>query len=275
MYKSYIKKSLLLFEELSSSENIVEKYDLAMKYYMEAILLCEDEDISLKLSVFMINNIKRLNEVPKINKIKQKEVTIEKIKLNDIAGLKSVKNILIENIIYPIEFKNLMENMPMPCRYFLLYGLPGIGKTQLVKAIANESGHNLYPISSSDILSKYQGDSEKTLKNIFETARNNCPSILFVDEIDSMCSTRDDNSSMRRLLSEFLIQMDGIESHDKDFILIGATNTPWDLDSAILRRLEKRIYVPLPDEETRKGILKIYLKENISLFSEDQIDFFC
>lgn len=140
----------------------------------------------------------------------------------------------------------------------LLFGPPGTGKTLLAKAVASESGYNFFSISASSLTSKWVGEGEKLVKTLFALAREMQPSVIFMDEIDSVLSKRSDNEheASRRIKTEFMIQLDGASTNSNDKLLvIGATNLPHELDDAVLRRLSKRVYVPLPDPSARAALL--------------------
>jgi vacuolar protein-sorting-associated protein 4 len=144
----------------------------------------------------------------------------------------------------------------------LLYGPPGTGKSYLAKAVATEANNStFFSVSSSDLVSKYVGESEKLVKNLFSMAREKKPSIVFIDEVDSLASARSDgeNESSRRLKTEFLVQMQGVGVDMDGVLTLGATNCPWDLDPAIRRRFQKRIYISLPKGPARAIMFKIHI----------------
>lgn len=145
----------------------------------------------------------------------------------------------------------------------LLRPSDGTGKSYLAKAIATECDSTFFSVSASALMSKWQGESEQQVKALFEMARKEAPSIVFVDEIDSLCSARSDNDSesSRRVKTEFLVQMDGVGKGGGGVLCLGATNIPWGLDSAVRRRFERRVYIPLPDPEAREVMLKIHVGE--------------
>lgn len=186
-------------------------------------------------------------------------IVIEKpnIKWSDVAGLEGAKEALKEAVILPIKFPHLFTGKRKPWKGILLFGPPGTGKSFLAKAVATEANNStFFSVSSSHLVSKWLGESEKLVKNLFEMARQQKPSIIFIDEIDSLCSSRSDNESesARRIKTEFLVQMQGVGADNDGILVLGATNIPWILDAAIRRRFEKRIYIPLPDEIARLAI---------------------
>lgn len=200
---------------------------------------------------------------------------------DDVVGLTRAKTLLFEAVILPIRFPAQFQGIRKPWKSVLLYGPPGTGKSHIATALANYANINFIGISSSDLISKYQGDSEKAISELFRNAIENSPSILFVDEIDSMCATRTDadSDSTRRIKNEFLLQMSKAaaisSSVDKNgkagcghVLVVGATNMPWNLDSAMLRRMDKRIYIPLPNAEARINMFKKSLQSTKNSITE-------
>jgi len=193
------------------------------------------------------------------------------IQWDDVAGLDQAKSALKEAVILPSQFPELFTGKRKPWKGILLYGPPGTGKSFLAKAVATEAKSTFYSISSSDLVSKYQGESERLIKNLFDMARESIPSIVFIDEIDSICGNRTDDESdfNRRIKTEFLVQMQGVNNENKGVLILGATNTPWSLDPAIRRRFEKRIYIPLPDEEARLTMIQLNIGDTPNNIKEE------
>lgn len=197
-----------------------------------------------------------------------------KVKWTDVAGLDAAKEALKEAVILPIRFPHLFTGKRVPWKGILLFGPPGTGKSYLAKAVATEANNStFFSVSSSDLVSKWLGESEKLVKNLFELAREHKPSIIFIDEIDSLCSSRSDNESesARRIKTEFLVQMQGVGHDTEGILVLGATNIPWVLDSAIRRRFEKRIYIPLPEEHARLVMFKIHLGNTSTQLTEEDL----
>jgi SpoVK/Ycf46/Vps4 family AAA+-type ATPase len=197
---------------------------------------------------------------------------------DDIAGLETAKQSLQEAAILPLIRPDLFTGLRKP-QNILLYGPPGTGKTMLVKAVAKESQCLLFICTASALTSKWHGEGEKLVRTLFEVARAAAPSIIFVDEMDALLSSRKSNGeheASRRFKTEFMTQMDGIvkgsDSNGKHLLVISCTNCPWDIDSAVLRRFPRRIYVPLPDKVTRKQLVKMLLEKagKHSLSSSDR-----
>jgi len=198
------------------------------------------------------------------------------VKWDDVAGLDSAKEALKEAVILPIKFPHLFVGNRKPWRGILLFGPPGTGKSYLAKAVATEANNStFFSVSSADLVSKWLGESEKLVKNLFDMAREQKPSIIFIDEVDSLTGQRGENESesARRIKTEFLIQMQGVGNDNDGILVLGATNIPWVLDAAIRRRFEKRIYIPLPEEPARVTMFKLHMGSTpSSLIEEDYRD---
>ena len=196
---------------------------------------------------------------------------------SQIAGLEGAKEALKEAVILPTRFPQLFVGNRKPWRGILMYGPPGTGKSYLAKAVATEFDGTFFSVSSSDLMSRWLGDSEKLVRNLFEMAREayrdeGKPSIIFVDEVDSLCSARSEgeNDAVRRIKTEFLVQMQGVGHDDAGVLVLAATNIPWNLDSAIRRRFERRIYIPLPEEGARFQMLKLHLGDTPANLTDEQ-----
>mmetsp|Transcript_27041 Transcript_27041/g.52706 ORF Transcript_27041/g.52706 Transcript_27041/m.52706 type:complete len:449 (+) Transcript_27041:223-1569(+) len=200
----------------------------------------------------------------KLSEAMQGAIVKEKpnVKWDDIAGLEQAKEALKEAVILPIKFPQLFSSSGRtPWSGIMLYGPPGTGKSYLAKAVATEADATFLSVSSSDLTSKWLGESEKLVKTMFETARENRPSIVFIDEIDSIATSRSDSESesSRRIKTELLVQMDGVGHSLDGMLILCATNLPWAIDSAVRRRCQKRIYIPLPDDRARKRMMEIHV----------------
>ena len=184
--------------------------------------------------------------------------------LNEVVGLDHVKQALREAILLPALQPQLFVGNRKPWKGVLLFGPPGTGKTLLASAVSKQAHCSFVSVSSSDIVSKYLGDSERAIKELFEKARNsvkgssNKRCVIFFDEIDSIGRSRKDNEkeSDRRVLTELLKQLDGVSNEDNSkIVFIGATNLPQELDPALRRRFEKRLFVPLPGVQARAQLM--------------------
>lgn len=187
----------------------------------------------------------------------------------DIGALDEIKESLQELVMLPLRRPDLFEGgLLKPCRGILLFGPPGTGKTMMAKAIANEAGASFINVSMSTITSKWFGEDEKNVRALFTLAAKVAPTIIFIDEVDSMLGQRNragEHEAMRKIKNEFMSHWDGLLSKSGERILVlAATNRPFDLDEAIIRRFERRIMVGLPSVENREKILKTLLtKERV------------
>ena len=196
------------------------------------------------------------------------------VKFSDIVGMKELKQIIYEIIIMPTVRPDLFTGLRRPQRGLLLFGPPGTGKTMIAKAVASECSSTFFNISASSLTSKWVGESEKTVRALFKLAYQKQPSIIFIDEIDSILSKRsdNDNEAAKRLKTEFLIQFDGLGSNsDAKLLVITATNRPMDLDDALLRRLPKRVYCGPLDVDGRFDFVKKLIKTIDYKISDDEI----
>ncbi|XP_010069946.2 uncharacterized protein LOC104456788 isoform X1 [Eucalyptus grandis] len=187
------------------------------------------------------------------------------VSFDDIGALENVKDTLKELVMLPLQRPELFSKgqLTKPCKGILLFGPPGTGKTMLAKAVATEAGANFINISMSSITSKWFGEGEKYVKAVFSLASKIAPSVIFVDEVDSMLGRREnpgEHEAMRKMKNEFMVNWDGLRTKDKERVLVlGATNRPFDLDEAVIRRFPRRLMVNLPDALNRERILKVIL----------------
>lgn len=202
--------------------------------------------------------------------------TIPNIKFEDVAGLDEVKESVKRRIILPMQHPEVYAKYNKKIGGgILLYGPPGTGKTMIAKAIASEVGAKFYAVKCSDIVSKWFGEAEKNIKNLFETARNEERAIIFFDEFEALAAKRGGNSTvMNRLVPELLAQIQGFNDNKSQLLLLAATNRPWDIDSAMLRpgRFNELLYIPLPDAPARKYLIERTFKD-IKLASDVDIDY--
>ncbi|XP_062621876.1 spastin-like isoform X1 [Saccostrea cucullata] len=197
------------------------------------------------------------------------------VTFKDISGQEAAKEALQEIVILPALRPELFTGLRAPARGLLLFGPPGNGKTMLAKAVANESNATFFNISASSLTSKWVGEGEKLVRAMFIIAKELQPSVVFMDEIDSLlCERREgENDASRRLKTEFLVQFDGVSGSADDKVLImGATNRPQELDNAVLRRFAKRVYVKMPGKETRKDMLSHLLSKHGNPLSSQELD---
>ncbi|XP_047958449.1 uncharacterized protein LOC125203962 [Salvia hispanica] len=219
----------------------------------------------------------KVPEVPPDNEF-EKRIRPEVIPANeigvtfaDIGALNDIKESLQELVMLPLRRPDLFTGgLLKPCRGILLFGPPGTGKTMLAKAIANEAGASFINVSMSTITSKWFGEDEKNVRALFTLAAKVSPTIIFVDEVDSMLGQRTrvgEHEAMRKIKNEFMSHWDGLMTKARERILVlAATNRPFDLDEAIIRRFERRIMVSLPSVENREMILRTLLsKEKVEV----------
>lgn len=188
---------------------------------------------------------------------------IPDVKFSDVAGLEDVKKAITIRMINPIKYPDKYKMYGKKTGGgVLLYGPPGTGKTMIAKAIANEVGAKFYAVKGSDIVSKWVGDSEKNINSLFEEANKQDRAIIFIDEMDNLLGRRGVDTHNDKRVNEFLQQIDGFSGRNPNLLLLGATNRPWDIDSAAMRsgRFSQKIYLPLPDAPARKFMLEKNMK---------------
>merc|ERR1712195_262254 len=202
--------------------------------------------------------------------LRETVVEVPNITWNDIGGLVDVKRELRELVQYPVEHPEKFEKFGMsPSKGVLFYGPPGCGKTLLAKAVANECQANFISIKGPELLTMWFGESEANVREVFEKARNASPCVLFFDELDSIAKSRggggsgDAGGAGDRVINQLLTEMDGMGAK-KNVFIIGATNRPDIIDAALMRpgRLDQLIYIPMPDSDSRKSILRATLRKS-------------
>ncbi|KAI8939555.1 hypothetical protein NX059_003322 [Plenodomus lindquistii] len=213
----------------------------------------------------------------------------DEVHWDDVAGLEVAKSALKETVVYPFLRPDLFMGLREPARGMLLFGPPGTGKTMLARAVATESKSTFFAISASSLTSKFLGESEKLVRALFQLAKMLAPSIIFVDEIDSLLSSRGggEHEATRRIKTEFLIQWSDLQKaaagrdlseKDKEkgdatrVLVLAATNLPWAIDEAARRRFVRRQYIPLPEDWVRKQQIKTLLSHQKHELSERDMD---
>jgi len=220
------------------------------------------KDILEKLRITQ-KDFKEALKVVRPSALREVLVEIPNIKWTDVGGLGSVKQELIEAVEWPLKFPDSFKRLGVkPPKGILLYGAPGTGKTLLAKAVANESQANFILVKGPELLSKWVGESEKAVREVFKKARQVSPCIIFFDEIDSLAPKRgagSDSHVSERVVNQMLTEIDGLEEMH-DVVIIAATNRPDIVDTALLRpgRFDRMILTPIPDEKTRLEIFKVH-----------------
>ena len=266
-YRLYLQSAEILIELTKFTENpqLTKIYENRAKEYIgraKALNKINKNNLNSK------NNTNRGEQSDQNSELDQNiEASIVSenpdITLNDVAGLETVKRSLREAIVLPLKRPDLFTGSRQPWRGILLHGPPGCGKTMIAKATAGDIDATFFNVSAATLVSKWMGESEKLVKRLYEVAKEKQPSIIFIDEVDSLTQSRteNENDAMRRVKTQLLASMEGLASNKEDRVVtIGATNVPWEIDSAFRRRFQRRIYVPLPDEEARKIIFQINSK---------------
>ncbi|KAL4353800.1 hypothetical protein GQ457_06G029950 [Hibiscus cannabinus] len=258
---------------MNSSEALIKDAKLiistgSIKYGLDILQGIQNESKSLKKS---LKDVVTENEFEKkllADVIPPSDIGVS---FDDIGALENVKDTLKELVMLPLQRPELFckGQLTKPCKGILLFGPPGTGKTMLAKAVATEAGANFINISMSSITSKWFGEGEKYVKAVFSLASKIAPSVIFVDEVDSMLGRREnpgEHEAMRKMKNEFMVNWDGLRTKDKERVLVlAATNRPFDLDEAVIRRLPRRLMVNLPDAPNREKILRVILaKEELS-----------
>ncbi len=227
--------------------------------------------------VKMIEHVPRrtaIKEIPEECQADFLYTSIPEITFNDVAGLDDVKRELREGIEWQIKYPEILRQLGLrPIKGILLYGPPGTGKTYVVKAAAGEFGVPLIIVDPATLMSKWLGESEKMVAKIFSCARRLSPSIVFIDEVDKVFPRQVSGSEApKRIEAQLLQELDGIRSGE-GFIVIFATNEPWNLNPALIRakRVDKVIYVPPPDDEMRKKLFELYLR-GVNLADDVNLD---
>jgi transitional endoplasmic reticulum ATPase len=237
----------------------------ALRRYLPQINLEEERIPPAVLEKMEVQMDDFINAYKEVTPTAMREVYIEvaTVHWGDIGGLEEVKQHLKESVEWPIKSPEIFERLGIkPPKGILLYGPPGCGKTLLARAVATESEANFISIKGPEVFSKWVGESEKAIREVFRKARMAAPAVVFFDEMDSLTPQRggtSDSGVSERVISQLLTEMDGILSL-QDIVVVAATNRPNLIDPAILRpgRFDRLIYVPEPDEQSRLQILKLY-----------------
>ncbi|KAF5189440.1 Atp-dependent zinc metalloprotease ftsh [Thalictrum thalictroides] len=279
-------ETLSLKDQALTSENVEKIVGWALSYHLMQSSEDSIKDAKLAISsesiLYGLNILQGIQNESKSLKKSLKDVVTENefekrlladvippndigVTFGDIGALENVKDTLKELVMLPLQRPELFckGQLTKPCKGILLFGPPGTGKTMLAKAVATEAGANFINISMSSITSKWFGEGEKYVKAVFSLASKIAPSVVFVDEVDSMLGRREnpgEHEAMRKMKNEFMVNWDGLRTKDKERVLVlAATNRPFDLDEAVIRRLPRRLMVNLPDTTNREKILRVIL----------------
>ncbi len=251
---------LTLYAKALLKENEPEKAMAAYRHALELNPSFSDEELDREFRIKSLQTEQSSEEETDSRFLQKPSVSFD-----DVGGMDSVKKEIELKIIRPLLHPELYKAYGKKTGGgILLYGPPGCGKTYIAKATAGQVNARFISVSLNDILDMWIGNSEKNLHELFELARKNAPCVLFIDEIDALGASRRDmkHSGGRHLINQFLQELDGIEHSNEGVLVLGATNTPWNLDPAFRRpgRFDRIIFVPPPDEITRESILRLKLK---------------
>lgn len=282
----FLKKSEEYISQAMEKEKKKE-YDNARTYYITAAKALYEaakkspKDLKINRMKKADRLIERAETLPRaIKATNEKEENIiqvlekPKITFKEVAGLHDVKEKIKQLIITPFQYPDVAKKWKVKTGGgILLFGPPGTGKTLLAKAVAGELDADFFYIKASDIMSKWVGESEKKVAELFKQARDSKKAVIFIDEIDALIPNRSGQAStiMARVVPQFLAEMDGMDSKNDKILLMAATNVPWMLDPAVLRpgRFDFKCYIPVPDVEARKKVFEL----NLDVPKEENFDF--